>query len=344
MAMRVRLIGSLAAAIAVIGVALSTLPTPAVAEDFYRGKTLDIIVASGVGGSYDSLSRLIARHIGNHLPGDPTVIVQNMPGAGGILAANQLYNIAPRDGTVIGMLDQSIYQDQLFNVAALKADVTKMNWIGRIISNNAVLVAWHTAAVKKIDDAYTKPLIVSATGSASRLRWSMLRRLLGLKFDLVTGYKGSGTALVAMERGEVQALSMPWTVFRVTHADWLHTKKVTVLLQTGLDKAPDLPDVPRLVDLARTDEQRQILELFSQPDKIGRSLAAPPGLPPQRVAQLRSAFKATLKDPAFLADAARMRVALSPLLGEELQAIIEKSFDYSPAIIAKAKSLVRNVE
>lgn len=340
-----RLIAKLGAAIAVIGVALSAPAVRAAAADFYRGKTLQILVSSGVGAdSYDSLSRLVARHIGSHLPGDPAVIVQNMPGAGGILAANQLYNIAPRDGTVIGMLDESIYETQLFQVPELKADVTKMNWIGRIISNNAVLVAWHTAAVRKIDDAYVKPLIVCSTGSASQLRWTMLKRLLGLKLELVTGYKGTGEGLVAMERGEVEALSMPWTVFRVIRADWLRDNKVNVLLQTGLDKAPDLPNVPRLVDLARNDEERQILELFSQPEKVGRSLTAPPGLPPGRVAQLRSAFAATLKDPAFLADAARMRVDLSPLPGEELQAIIEKSFDYSPAIVAKAEALVRKAE
>lgn len=340
-----RLIAKLGAAIAVIGVALSAPAVRAAAADFYRGKTLQILVSSGAGAdSYDSLSRLVARHIGSHLPGDPAVIVQNMPGAGGILAANQLYNIAPRDGTVIGMLDESIYETQLFKVPELKADVTKMNWIGRIISNNAVLVAWHTAAVRKIDDAYVKPLIVCSTGSASQLRWTMLKRLLGLKLELVTGYKGTGEGLVAMERGEVEALSMPWTVFRVIRADWLRDNKVNVLLQTGLDKAPDLPNVPRLVDLARNDEERQILELFSQPEKVGRSLTAPPGLPPGRVAQLRSAFAATLKDPAFLADAARMRVDLSPLPGEELQAIIEKSFDYSPAIVAKAEALVRKAE
>lgn len=340
-----RLIAKLGAAIAVIGVALSAPAVRAAAADFYRGKTLQILVSSGAGAdSYDSLSRLVARHIGSHLPGDPAVIVQNMPGAGGILAANQLYNIAPRDGTVIGMLDESIYETQLFQVPELKADVTKMNWIGRIISNNAVLVAWHTAAVRKIDDAYVKPLIVCSTGSASQLRWTMLKRLLGLKLELVTGYKGTGEGLVAMERGEVEALSMPWTVFRVIRADWLRDNKVNVLLQTGLDKAPDLPNVPRLVDLARNDEERQILELFSQPEKVGRSLTAPPGLPPGRVAQLRSAFAATLKDPAFLADAARMRVDLSPLPGEELQAIIEKSFDYSPAIVAKAEALVRKAE
>lgn len=343
--MRTGLMLSLGGALSVAGATLWTPTVSAAAEEFYSGKTIEIIVPSGAGAdSYDSLSRLVARHIGRHLPGNPNVIVENMPGAGGIRAANQLYNVAPRDGTVIGMLDESIYQNQLFKVAALRADVTKMNWIGRIISNNAVLFAWHTAAVKTIDDAYTKSLIVCSTGSASQLRWTMLKRLLGLRLELVTGYKGTGDGLVAMERGEVEALSMPWTVFRVIRADWLRDKKVNVLLQTGLERAPDLPGVPRLVDLARNGDERQILELFSQPEKVGRSFAAPPGVPAPRVAQLRAAFTAMLKDPSFIADAARMRIALSPLPGDRLQTIIEKSFEYSPAIVAKAAALIKSVE
>ena len=343
--MRSSLAVKFGAGLAVIGATLSPQGDLAAAAEFYAGKTLEIIVPSGPGtDSYDTLSRLVARHIGNHLAGHPNVLVENMPGAGGIRAANQLYNIAPRDGTVIGMLDESIYQNQLFRVPALKADVTKMNWIGRIISNNAVLFAWHSAAVKTIDDAYTKPLIVCSTGSASQLRWTMLKRLLGLKFRLVTGYKGTGDGLVAMERGEVEALSMPWTVFRVIRADWLREKRVRVLLQTGFDKAPDLPGVPRLVDLAHDDEQRQILELFSQPEKVGRSLAAPPGVPADRIGRLRAAFTEMLKDPSFVADAARMRIAMSSLPGEELQIIIEKSFEYSPAIVAKAEALTQSME
>jgi tripartite-type tricarboxylate transporter receptor subunit TctC len=331
--------GPIGFATALLAIALTS--APARADDFFRGKTLEIIVSSSVGAdSYDALSRLVARHIGAHLAGDPNVVVRNMPGAGGILAANQLYNLAPRDGTTIGMLDQSIFETQLFKLPELKADVTKMNWIGRIIANNAVLFAWHTAAVQKIEDADTKPLIVCSTGSAGQLRWTMLKRLLGFKFKLVTGYKGSGDGLVAMERGEVEALSMPWTVFRVIRADWLRDRKVNVLLQTGLDAAPDLPGVPRLIDLGRNAEERQILELFSQPEKVGRSLTAPPGLPPGRVAELRAAFMATTKDPDFLADAARMRLDLSPLSGDELQAIIEKSFAYSPSIVAMAEALI----
>jgi tripartite-type tricarboxylate transporter receptor subunit TctC len=339
-AMRVSLIRFLGALIA-IGVTVWAPGFAAAAEDFYQGKTLQIIVSSGVGDSYDTLSRLIGRHMARYLPGNPTIVIMNMPGAGGLVATNQLYNIVPKDGTVIGMLDQSIYEAQLFKVAELKADVTKMNWIGRIISNNAVLFAWHSAAVKKIEDAYTKELIVSSTGSSSQLRWTMLKRLVGVKFKLITGYKGATDSLMAMERGEVEALSLPWTVLRVIRADWLRDEKINVLLQTGLEKSPDLPDVPRLVDLGRNDEQRQILELFSQAEKVGRSLTAPPGLPRERVAELRAAFAATLKDPDFLADAQTMRISLTPLLGDELQATIEKSFDYSPAIVEKAQALTR---
>src|SRR5579862_2543205 len=232
--MRVRRCRNLGAALGAVAAVLLTAGAATAAENFYQGKTVEIITSSGVGvDSYDTLSRLLARHIGRHLPGEPPVIVRNMPGAGGILAANELYNIAPRDGTVIGMLDQSIYETQLFKVAGLKADVTQMNWIGRIISNNAVLFAWHAAAVKKIEDAYANDLVVSSTGSSSQLRWTMLKRLLGLRLKLVTGYKGTNEGLLAMERGEVEATSMPWTIFRVIRADWLRDRKVNILLQTG---------------------------------------------------------------------------------------------------------------
>ncbi|HWS07066.1 MAG TPA: hypothetical protein VN362_04490, partial [Xanthobacteraceae bacterium] len=183
-----------------------------------------------------------------------------------------------------------------------------------------------------------------SSGSSSQLRWTILKQLLGVKFKLITGYKSSADGLLAMERGEADAVSIPWTVFRVMHADLLRERKVNVLLQTGLESAPDLPDVPRVVDLARDDEQRQILELFLQSEKVGRSLTAPPGLPAERVAELRSAFAATMKDADFLADAERMRVSLAPLPGDELQAIIEKSVAYSPAIVEKANALIQSAE
>ena len=173
------------------------------ARDFYQGKVLELVVSEGVGGGSDTLSRLVGRYIGRHLAGDPTVVIRNMPGAGGLAGANYLYNLAAKDGTSIGMLDQSIYETQLFRTPGLVADVRKFNWLGRITSNNAVLFAWHAAAVKKIEDAYQTELVVSATGLSSQMRWTVLKKLTGLKLKLIVGHQGSSEASLAMERGEV---------------------------------------------------------------------------------------------------------------------------------------------
>jgi tripartite-type tricarboxylate transporter receptor subunit TctC len=326
---------------ALFGVALAAPNIPANAQGYYQGKTIEIIQPAAAGDSYDTLSRLIARHLGRFLPGNPAIIVRSMPGAGGIVAANHLYNVAAKDGTVLTMPDQSLFETQLFTPGSLKADVRKMNWIGRVISNNAGLYAWHMAAVKKIEDTYTKELVVSSTGRASQIRWTMLKNLLGVKFRLITGHKGASEGILAMERGEVDAVSMPWTVFRVIHAEWMREKKINVLLQTGLDGALDLPGVPRLIDLARNDEERTILELFSQAEKVGRSFAAPPDMPPERVAELRAAYAATFKDAAFLADAKAMDVMLDPMSGEAMQAMIPKFFDHPPGLVAKALALTK---
>jgi tripartite-type tricarboxylate transporter receptor subunit TctC len=326
---------------ALFGVALAAHNIPANAQGYYQGKTIEIIQPAAAGDSYDTLSRLVARHLGRFLPGNPAIIVRSMPGAGGVVAANHLYNVAAKDGTVLSMPDQSLFETQLFTPGNLKADVRKMNWIGRVISNNAGLYAWHTAAVKKIEDSYTKELVVSSTGRASQIRWTMLKNLLDAKFRLITGHKGASEGILAMERGEVDAVSMPWTVFRVIHAEWMREKKINVLLQTGLDGAPDLPGVPRLIDLARNDEERTILELFSQAEKVGRSFAAPPDMPPERVAELRAAYTATLKDPAFLADAKAMDVTLDPMSGEAMQVMIPKFFDHPPALVTKALALTK---
>jgi tripartite-type tricarboxylate transporter receptor subunit TctC len=264
-----------------------------------------------------------------------------MPGAGGLTAANYLYNIAPRDGGTIGMIEQSVHAMQLFKTRGLQADVRKFNWLGRVSSNNAALIARSNQPVQKIEDTFAHELNVSATGLSSQLRWTILKKLTGVKFKLIVGHGGTSEAALALERGEIDAFSMPWIVFRVTRADWLRDGKVNVLLQTGLDRASDLPDVPRVVDLGRTDEQRQMLELFSQPEKVGRSLVAPPGTPAERVAELRAAFSAMLKDPDFQAELTTMQIGLEPLEGEALQDFILKSFEYDPDLIARAEALAK---
>lgn len=312
---------------------------PARADEYFQGKTIELIVPTGAGGGFDTLTRLVGRYIGRHVPGEPAVVVKNRPGAGGLSAANYLYNRAPQDGTSIGMLEQSVYEAQLFKNAQLLADVRRFNWLGRVMSNNAVLFAWHTAAVKKIEDAFQTELIVAANGSSSLMRWTALKRLTGIRFRLIVGFKGTADAALAMERGEVDALSAPWAVVRVAHANWLRDVKINVLLQTGLERAADLPDVPRFADLGKTDEQRQLLELFSQSEQVGRSIAAPPDVPAERVEMLRAAFIATLQDSNFVAETRALQLTLDPLPGAALQMMIQKSFDYPPDLVAKAQAL-----
>ena len=322
-------------------IAFSARPSQAGGTPFYSGKTLRFIVSTGVGGGTDTISRLVGRFLGQHLAGRPRVVIQNMPGAGGLNATDYLYNLAPHDGSVIGMLDQSVAEAQILHAPGLRADVRRFNWIGRVMTNNAVLIARASAPVKSIRDAFHKTLIVSASGLSSLIRWTVLKRLTGVKFKLIIGHQGSAQAMLAMERGEVDAFSAPWTVFRAQHSDMIRKKQVRILLQTSLDKAPDLPNTPRMVDLAKSAEQRKLLYLFSQPGRVGRSIAAPPGFPSEQVAELRAAFQATMKDPGFLAKAKTLRLDLDPAPGAQLQGIIMKAFDYPPQMLSKARALAK---
>jgi tripartite-type tricarboxylate transporter receptor subunit TctC len=330
------------AALALAAILLALAPARA-DEPFYKGKTISLIIASIVTGGYDTYGRLLARHMPRHLTGSPTIVTQNMPGAGGVRGANHLYNVAARDGTVFGIFDQAMFLDQLLGIPGLRGDVRQFNWIGRMASNSAVLVAWHTAAVRKIEDAFTRDLIVAAPGSSSRLNWTALNALVGTKLKLLTGYDGPGSAKIAMERGEVEAISQPWGVLRAENPEWLSEHKVNLLLQTGLEKNPGLPALPRMVDLAKNDEDRKVLEIFASPSLVGRSFAAPPGVPKERVEELRAAFMAVVKDPEFLTEVAKLNFDLDPLSGEELQAFFAKA-DYPPALVERARAVAKLVE
>ena len=262
-----------------------------------------------------------------------------MPGAAGIRAANYLYNVAPKDGTVIGMLDQAVSLDQILGSPGLTADATRFNWIGRLISNSAVLYAWHTARREEIEDAFTHELIVSTSGAASRLNWTVLNNVVGTKFKIITGYQGhqrqpSGDdarrgrcaqpAVVRCSRWKAEQL--------------LRDKQINLLVQTGAQKHPELPQVPRMIDLARNADDRTLLELFSSPSTIGRSVAVPPGVPAERVAALRQAFMAAVRDPALLDEVQRLKLELEPLGGAALQDVIATG-GISDALIARARSV-----
>jgi tripartite-type tricarboxylate transporter receptor subunit TctC len=211
------------------------------------------------------------------------------------------------------------------------------------MSNSSVLFAWHTAAVQKIQDAFTHELIVAAPGSNSRLNWTALNALAGTKLKLLTGYEGPATAKIAMERGEVEALSLPWGVLRAENPEWLAEHKINLLLQTGFEKNAGLPDLPRMVDLGKTDDDRKVLQIFAAPSLVGRSFAAPPGLPKERVEELRTAFMAVVKDAEFLAEVAKLGFDLDPLSGYELQAFFAKA-DYPQALLDRAKEVAKLAE
>ena len=300
---------------------------------------ISLYVASEVGGGYDTYGRLVAAHISRHLPGQPTLIPQNMPGAGGIRAANSLFNLAPKDGSAIGILDQAVVLDKILGKSELMIEPAQFNWVGRIAGNNAILFASSTASVKKIDDAFSHELIVSASGSSAKLRWVILKSVIGLRAQVISSYKGTNDARLAMQRGEIDGLSMPWSVLKAQEAQSLKDKTINLLLQTGFEKAPDLQDVPRMIDLAKNDDDRKLIALFCSPDAIRRAVVAPPGLPAQEVKELRNAFTATVKDPAFLKDIQKLNLELDPLTGEELQALVVSNSQLAPELIKRARDL-----
>jgi tripartite-type tricarboxylate transporter receptor subunit TctC len=314
------------------------LPPATAQEPFYKGRTISLIVGSNASGGYDGYGRLLSRHMGKHIPGNPAFVVQNMPGANGVRSASHVYSVAAQDGTVMGIFDQAMFLRQMLGAPGLKGDVAKFNWIGRLVSNSAVLFSWHAAKVQKIDDVFTHELIVAASGAASRLNWTALNALAGTRFRLVTGYEGPASAKIAMMRGEVEALSLPWSALRAENPEWLRDKQVNLLLQTG-DKNAGLEHLPRMVDLAKSEDARKVLEIFASPSVVGRAFVVPPDVPPERVQILRTAFWDMLKDEAFLADAAKINFDLEPMAGGELQSYFTAT--YPPDLIERAKVIAK---
>ena len=314
------------------------------AAQYYRGKTLTFVVGFAVANGYDSYSRAVARHIGKHLPGNPQAVVQNMQGAASIIAANHIYNIAPKDGTVLGMVDQAMALTQVLGSPQLRADVTRFNWIGRISDNASVLYAWHTAPVQNIKEAFDKELIVSYPGENSRILFTFMQNQLGVKFRILTGYKGPNEARLAMEQGEVHGMAQPFPVLRSEKPDWLRDRKVNLLLQVAVDAHADLKGVPVVTDLARNDEEKMLIELVAGNSRIGRALLSPPGQPHERIADLRKAFMATMEDEGFKGDIAKLGLDLNPMSGEELQRFVTKSADIAPDLAARLRKLTGHKE
>jgi tripartite-type tricarboxylate transporter receptor subunit TctC len=308
--------------------------------DFYRGKTVNILIGVGVGGEYDLQARLVTRHVGKHIPGNPTVVAQNMTGAGGLKMTNYLATVAARDGTNIGMIQNAFPAIQAAGLPGVQFDAAKFFWLGTIAPVVETMAVWHTTGVKSIDDVKKRETVAgaSAKGAITFTYPALMNELLGTRFKIVTGYTGGNQINLAMERGEVEARNNTWSSWKATRRAWLDEKKITVIAQAG-PRAPDL-DAPSLEALAKSPEERKLIELVVSGTQLGRPLAISPGVPAERVAALRAAFDAAMKDPEFLAEAKKLNFDVAPVSGIALQSVVEKVLATPKEIAARAKGLL----
>ena len=302
---------------------------PAAADpvaDFYKGKQIRFVIRTTPGGDYDQYTRLFARFMGKHIPGNPALIPVNMPGGGGITAANYMAQVAPRDGTVIGIVSQGLAADQALGMSPqLKADLREFNWIANVVHSNQLLVVWHTSPTKTIEDAKRRVTTIGTTGagSASVQYPAFYNNVLGTRFKIVFGYPGGQHIDLAMERGEVEGRGTnPYSGWMASKPTWIPQKLIIPLIQAGVEKEPALPDVPLILDQPVKPEDKPLLAFMAQASTVGRPLATTPGVPTERVAALRAAFAATVKDPEFIAAAKQENLEISPMTGDKLQEII----------------------
>src|SRR5262245_1337669 len=307
--------------------------------DVLRGKTVNLIIGAGAGGGIDLYGRLVARHIGRHLPGQPVVVPQNMPAAGSIAAANYIYNSAPKDGTAIGIMSQGIILNEVLGLRGLQFEVGKFNWVGRISSDVLVAFTWHTNKVRTIADAMTFETSIGGTGAGTTATQSpqLLNQVVGTKFKVIVGYPDTGVTMLAMERGELDGTSTGWGGLKSSRGDWVR-EKINMLVQMGTVRHPDLPDVPSWVDVAKTPDDKKLLWMFGINADIGKSILAPPGLTPERIDTLRAALAMMLKDPEFLANVESTHIDFAPMLGAELQKIVVDAVSVPDALRERARS------
>lgn len=326
-------------------VAATTMPAFSQSvEQFYKGKTITVVIGLGAGGGYDTYARLAARWLGRHIPGSPTLVPQNMPGAGGMIAANHLYNVAPKDGTAMGALHANVAFAQVTETPNVEYDARRFNWIGRVASGGLdVHHTWHTTGVTSFDDLLKREVVVGAGGptSGSFIFPNAVNELMGAKLKILAGYKGTAETSLALERGEIEMALHNWEALRTEKADWLRDKKINLIVQYGVERHAELSNVPTIIELAKTEEQRQIWRLLLSTSSVGYSLSMPPDVPAERVAAVRKAFDAALKDPDLQAEAKKVKRELDPLGGEKLEAFIVSMFKADRDVVAKARALLK---
>jgi tripartite-type tricarboxylate transporter receptor subunit TctC len=314
------------------------------AAESFKGRTVDIYTGYTVGGGYDLYTRLLARHIGAHLPGNPTVVPKNMEGAASLRLANWLYTAAPKDGTALGTIGRGTALDPLLGQPGAQFDGTRFTFIGSMNDEVSICVAWHTVPIKTFDDMMRREFLVGGTGPGDdTIQFpKVLVGVLGAKLKIITGYPGGNDAVLAMERGELQGrCGWSYSSVKAAHPDWLAEKKIAILLQFGLAKHPELPDVPLITDLAKSEDQLRLLKFVFARQVMGRPYLAPPGVPPATVATLRRAFMETMADKAFLADAERAKFEINPVPGERIQQLVAELYKTPPELTKRLADMLK---
>lgn len=335
-------VGTLAALVA-LGAAACADPV----EDFYKGRQIRLVIGANSGGSYDSYGRLAAAHLGRHIPGRPVVVATNMPGASGMQSAAYLYRLAPQDGSVIGMFNQSMAQRQMLEPDATRFDAGRFAWLGAMDTSTTVFVTWYASGVRTLADAKAKEVVMGALSSdgGNASYPLLLNKYLGTRFKVVLGYQGGNTIQLAMERGEVDGRgSVIWSGLKAIWPQWIANKRINIILQIGLRKEPDLADVPLLVDLATTPLEAAIYRFVSSDTAMGFPVLAPPGVPAERAAALRQAFAEMMLDPAFIEDARMRGLPVELIRGAQVQGIVASLLSTPPEVVARVKRALDEAE
>ena len=334
-----------APAVAIVAAAWLVIPSTIAAAqsvaDFYADKSIELIIGYPPAGSNDIYGRIVARHLGKYIPGKPSIIVRNMPGAGSLTAANHIYNRAPKDGTVLGVVSAGIPLQAKLGQPQARFEPSKFFWIGRIQSSSSVTMVWHTSKAMSLDDAKKREIVLSATGAGSTgsLYPNVMNEVLKTKFKLIQGYKGTHEAMLAMERGEAEGHSTTWEAVKSVNMRWVKEGQIRILVQHGLHRADDLPNVPTSVELATNPEDRAVMRAIMGAAEIGKAYFTTPEVPADRVAALRRAFDAMLKDAAFAEDVKKVHGDLEPMTGEQMQELIGELDTFPQAVIDRVRVL-----
>lgn len=331
------------ALVAIAAMAVTSAARADAVEDFYKGKTVELYIGYSVGGGYDTYARLLARHMGKHIPGNPTIVPQNMPGAGSLKLANWLYEAAPQDGTVFATIARAAPFDPLFGNDKAKFDADKFNYVGSANNEVSICAAMAGTGIKTVDDLKSKELLVGGTGdTADTVQFpKIMNAVLGTKMKIINGYPGGKDVVLAMERGEVNGrCGWSWSSVKSKNLDWVNDGKMNVVIQLSTDKHPELPDVPLVMDLATSDDDRRLLNLIFARQELGRPYVAPPNVPADRVEALRAAFMATMSDPEFLKEAAEADLEITPVSGAKVQGLVADAYATNPAVVKRIQDIL----